>query len=555
MDESSSDSYISIEETKPKFMENIMIQNLDKKRNVNLSLEITKRKKIFNRYIRNNFGQNFIKIKPESYLDLVDKCKTFYFSPESQFLSNFPKLKAKILKERNINNNKLLTKIDLGNLLYLSEARKKRYLDQNDQKNERLITYSKNFSSQNTKDLISNEIYKATFWDKNAKKNDKILKNKFAHIIAKFFDKTDDKEINEKDKENLVLFNNNLENSEINKENKRYNPIITYYNNIAHLKNEYNSEDFDENLETNENIKESYTNMNSLKDSSFPSIINNTHSLKTFSNEREKINNLKTINPISRNTKILDLKKKTKTSFSSTIKPSLINNNSASSSSFKYKKNLNNKVMDLNFQTHLCNKQLYNLIDNNKTILPGKRLKNSEKDFDVNFALSESSNYPSKWKKNNQGTFSYLTYEKLNSTIEKNLQGEKTNVIVKEAKNNFESENNFRKRELKLFPKKIIEMRDEYALEMVDKLFSRDQLSRNKMPGLKETVKERREMREHRFVNILRNRAKINHDKIFRMGFYLAKEKKKFYLKNKKKVVKLNKKTNNDENKNNNKFN
>ena len=550
MDESSSDSYISIEETKPKFMENIMIQNLDKKRNVNLSLEITKRKKIFNRYIRNNFGQNFIKIKPESYLDLVDKCKTFYFSPESQFLSNFPKLKAKILKERNINNNKLLTKIDLGNLLYLSEARKKRYLDQNDQKNERLITYSKNFSSQNTKDLISNEIYKATFWDKNAKKNDKILKNKFAHIIAKFFDKTDDKE-----KENLVLFNNNLENSEINKENKRYNPIITYYNNIAHLKNEYNSEDFDENLETNENIKESYTNMNSLKDSSFPSIINNTHSLKTFSNEREKINNLKTINPISRNMKILDLKKKTKTSFSSTIKPSLINNNSASSSSFKYKKNLNNKVMDLNFQTHLCNKQLYNLIDNNKTILPGKRLKNSEKDFDVNFALSESSNYPSKWKKNNQGTFSYLTYEKLNSTIEKNLQGEKTNVIVKEAKNNFESENNFRKRELKLFPKKIIEMRDEYALEMVDKLFSRNQLSRNKMPGLKETVKERREMREHRFVNILRNRAKINHDKIIRMGFYLAKEKEKFYLKNKKKVGKLNKKGNNDENKNNNKFN
>ena len=550
MDESSSDSYISIEETKPKFMENIMIQNLDKKRNVNLSLEITKRKKIFNRYIRNNFGQNFIKIKPESYLDLVDKCKTFYFSPESQFLSNFPKLKAKILKERNINNNKLLTKIDLGNLLYLSEARKKRYLDQNDQKNERLITYSKNFSSQNTKDLISNEIYKATFWDKNAKKNEKILKNKFAHIIAKFFDKTDDKE-----KENLVLFNNNLENSEINKENKRYNPIMTYYNNIAHLKNEYNSEDFDENLETNENFKESYTNMNSLKDSSFPSIINNTHSLKTFSNEREKINNLKTINPISRNMKILDLKKKTKTSFSSTIKPSLINNNSASSSSFKYKKNLNNKVMDLNFQTHLCNKQLYNLIDNNKTILPGKRLKNSEKDFDVNFALSESSNYPSKWKKNNQGTFSYLTYEKLNSTIEKNLQGEKTNVIVKEAKNNFESENNFRKRELKLFPKKIIEMRDEYALEMVDKLFSRDQLSRNKMPGLKETVKERREMREHRFVNILRNRAKINHDKIIRMGFYLAKEKEKFYLKNKKKVVKLNKKANNDENKNNNKFN
>ena len=552
MDESSSDSYISVEDTKPKFMENIMIQNLDKKRNVNLSLEITKRKKIFNRYIKNNFGQNFIKIKPESYLDLVDKCKTFYFSPESQFLSNFPKLKARILKERNINNNKLLTKIDLGNLLYLSEARKKRYLDQNDQKNERLITYSKNFSTQNTKDLISNEIYKATFWDKNAKKNNKILKNKFQHLISKLFNKTNEQEIDEREKENLVLINNNFENFDINKENKRYNPIMTYYNNIVHLKNENNLEDFDENLETNENIKESYTNMNSLKDSSFPSIINNTNSLKTFSNEREKINNLKTIKPISRNMKILDLKKKTKTSFSSSIKPSIINNNSASSSSLKYKKNLNNKVMDLNFQTHLCNKKLYNLIDSNKTILPGKILKNSEKDFDVNFALSESSNYPSKWKKNNQGTFSYLTYEKLNSTIEKNLRGEKTTEIVKEAKNNISSENNFRKRELKLFPKKIIQIKDEYALEMVDKLFSRNQLSRHKMPGLKETVKERREMREHRFVNILRNRAKNNHDKIIRMGFYLAKENEKFFINNNKKNNKSNKKINNKEIHNNN---
>ena len=62
-------------------------------------------------------------------------------------------------------------------------------------------------------------------------------------------------------------------------------------------------------------------------------------------------------------------------------------------------------------------------------------------------------------------------------------------------------------------------------------------------------------MRDHRFVNILRNRAKINHDKIIRMGFYLAKEKEKFYLKNKKKVGKLNKKANNHENKDNNKFN
>ena len=183
------------------------------------------------------------------------------------------------------------------------------------------------------------------------------------------------------------------------------------------------------------------------------------------------------------------------------------------------------------------------------------KIKSLFRQNETNISLSESSNYPSKWKKNNQGTFSYLTYEKLNSTIEKNLRGEKTTEIVKEAKNNISSENNFRKRELKLFPKKIIQIKDEYALEMVDKLFSRNQLSRHKMPGLKETVKERREMREHRFVNILRNRAKNNHDKIIRMGFYLAKEKEKFFIKNNKKHNKSNKKINNKEINNNNKLN
>ena len=126
MDESSSSSFVSDEEEKPKLMESIMLQKLDKREFTNLAAEIRNRKNIFYRYIISNFGPNFIKIKPESYNELIDKCKIFYFSPESQFLNIFPKLKNKILKEKQINYNKLLTKIDIGSLLYLSEARKKK---------------------------------------------------------------------------------------------------------------------------------------------------------------------------------------------------------------------------------------------------------------------------------------------------------------------------------------------------------------------------------------------------------------------------------------------
>ena len=281
--------------------------------------------------------------------------------------------------------------------------------------------------------------------------------------------------------------------------------------------------------------------MNSIKDSSFPSIINNNNSLKNLSNEKEKLNNLKSLNSISRNIKTLEIKKNLKTSLNFSTKPksqSLFN-------SFKYKKNINNKVQDLNSQTKLCNIKLYNLIANNQICLPEKRLKNSDKDFDMNYSLSETTKNFSKWKKNNRGTFSYLTYEKLNEVNSKSLKANNIDEIVKEAKNNMSSEGKIKKRELRLFPKRLKEMKDEFALQMVDKLFSREKLERHRMPEIKETVKEQREMKEHLVVNSLRKKVKNNYNKIIRMGFYLTKRKEKFNLTNNKYHRKSYKKRNN----------
>ena len=565
MTEISSDSSFLSQESEQKLLENIMIQKLDKKRNTNISLEIKKKKKMFDHIVFSKFGRHFLKIKPEAYLDLVDKCKTFYFSPDSKFLNNFPKLKKRIMKERNINYNKLLTKIDVGNLLYLSEARSKKKRDQNAQKNETLMAFSKNFATQNTKDVISDEIYKVKFWDKKSKNINKVLKRKYVDIFKKLIIKNLDNNtsqnnefIDDKDKEeikNLISFNkkdsiinvsDKKENSQIIKENDRYNPIITYYNNIPNNFNGRKSSQESINIKiakTSQNLKESNYNMNSIKDSSFPSIINNNNSLKILSNEKEKLNNLKSLNSISRNIKTLEIKKNLKTSLNFSTKPksqSLFN-------SFKYKKNINNKVQDLNSQTKLCNIKLYNLIANNQTVLPEKRLKNSDKDFDMNYSLSETTKNFSKWKKNNQGTFSYLTYEKLNEVNSKSLKANNIDEIVKEAKNNMSSEGKIKKRELRLFPKRLKEMKDEFALQMVDKLFSREKLERHRMPEIKETVKEQREMKEHLVVNSLRKKVKNNYNKIIRMGFYLTKRKEKFNLTNNKYHRKSYKKRNNDD--------
>ena len=565
MTEISSDSSFLSQESEQKLLENIMIQKLDKKRNTNISLEIKKKKKMFDHIVFSKFGRHFLKIKPEAYLDLVDKCKTFYFSPDSKFLNNFPKLKKRIMKERNINYNKLLTKIDVGSLLYLSEARSKKKRDQNAQKNETLMAFSKNFATQNTKDVISDEIYKVKFWDKKSKNINKVLKRKYVDIFKKLIIKNLDNNtsqnnefIDDKDKEeikNLISFNkkdsiinvsDKKENSQIIKENNRYNPIITYYNNIPNNFNGRKSSQESINIKiakTSQNLKESNYNMNSIKDSSFPSIINNNNSLKILSNEKEKLNNLKSLNSISRNIKTLEIKKNLKTSLNFSTKPksqSLFN-------SFKYKKNINNKVQDLNSQTKLCNIKLYNLIANNQTVSPEKRLKNPDKDFDMNYSLSETTKNFSRWKKNNQGTFSYLTYEKLNEVNSKSLKANNIDEIVKEAKNNMSSEGKIKKRELRLFPKRLKEMKDEFALQMVDKLFSREKLERHRMPEIKETVKEQREMKEHLVVNSLRKKVKNNYNKIIRMGFYLTKRKEKLNLTNNKYHRKSYKKRNNDD--------
>ena len=572
MSEISSDSSFLSQEPEQSILKNIMTQKLDKKRNLNISKEIKKRKKMFDHLIYDKFGRHFLKIKSEAYTDFIDKCKTYYFSPDSKFLNNFPKLKQSLLKEKrvNINYNKLLPKINMGSMLYLSEADKKRNRDRNARKTEKLMTLSKNFTTQNTKDVISNEVYKVKFWNKESKNINKILKNKYLNIFKNFIlkninivnnDETNNNINNEiADDKNIEEINNlspvKNKNEDINqvddnqyiekiKENKRYNPIISYYNNIPNNNGRKSSLDNINlmSIKTSPNLKESNNKMNYIKDYSFSSLINKTNSLKTSSNEKEIINNIKSFNSISRNSKSFEIKRKLRTSFNFRTKSKRFSNLNP----FRYKKNINNKVQDLNSQTKLCNVKLYNLITNNKTVLPGKRLTNSEKVFDINYSLSETTKHLSKWKKNNKGTFSYLTYEKLNQVNSKSLKSDSINVLVKEVKNNMNQIDKIRKRELKLFPKRLLEIKDEYALQLVDKLFSRENLERHRMPEIKDTLKEQREMKQIQLINELRNRTFKNYNKIKRMGFYLVQRKEKFNLTEDKYHRKSYKNRNNDD--------
>ena len=77
-------------------------------------------------------------------------------------------------------------------------------------------------------------------------------------------------------------------------------------------------------------------------------------------------------------------------------------------------------------------------------------------------------------------------------------------------------------------------MKDDYALEMVERLYSAHKINREKAPEIKEVIKEDREIKHKKKVITLRKKTKSNHEKIVKMGLFLTMEKDKFFKNHKK---------------------
>ena len=126
-----------------------------------------------------NHRVHFFDIKPESLIIFEKQLRKYFFSPNSKFLDNFPRLRKKLNLNNNINDNKLSSKINVGSLIYFSEANRKLIQNENIRTKEKIITFSKNFTTNYTKDIVNNEVNKVKFWDKNAKRIKKLLSKKY----------------------------------------------------------------------------------------------------------------------------------------------------------------------------------------------------------------------------------------------------------------------------------------------------------------------------------------------------------------------------------------
>ena len=585
LDNDSDDLSFLNELTEPIFHQDIMVQKIDKKRSLTLSTEISLRKKMINKMFDVRFGKLFFKFKPESLLDFENKLKKYYFSPNSKFLNHFPRLRKKLLFDKKINYQALNSRINVGSLVYLNEAEKIKTKKEMLNKKENIITFSKNFQTKTNKDTVTNDFYKVKFWQKNSRRLKKFFSKKFESILGKTNTNEsiseNEKEIknnNNNDNNNIspklsiknLLLNLREEKSSSNKNlpndnnNKEINEDFKNNINANNIKTEGNNNNYignNQNILTNpnktfniENIKNNNeiptmnnlkiynfnrthlnnNNMNTINESSLPSITINTNNntindnninkseliLFSRNNKKNKINNSNTINNTNKLKKSL---------FNSTYKS--LNHNSKSKfmeSSIKYKRNLSKQVKELNTHTIKCNLKLCKLIDGNYIETLKEKIKKKKNDFDINKDLSD--NKINNETKNNKSFLNYYEIEKLKLKNKNN----KINSLIKEAKSNINEQNKFKKKELKLFPKKLYKMKDEFALQMVERLYSAHKISREKAPELKEVLKEEREKKHKKKIISLRKKTKDNHEKIVKMGFFLSLEKDKFFLNNKK---------------------
>ena len=99
--DSTYDSFLCEEDEELNLYQGIMNQNIRRKQ-ISMSREIKNKQKIINRLFKDKFDKNFFNIKFESLKEFESSLKVYLFSPESQFLNYFPRLKRKLIKAKKI---------------------------------------------------------------------------------------------------------------------------------------------------------------------------------------------------------------------------------------------------------------------------------------------------------------------------------------------------------------------------------------------------------------------------------------------------------------------
>jgi len=446
-----SDLDISKTELNPTILENSIGKNIDfKKENNFLQKIIQKEKEIFNLYY-DRLGRDFLNKKPESVVLFEKRLKKYLFSPDSKFLDNFPTIKKKIKSEINKSDNLIFNnKINIGPMIYysLNDKRNKNELFIANNK-EKYLETSKNFFSLPTKDIVNTEVYKMKYLEKNSRRINRILSNKFIKKTNKDKDfsliniksnktiktiKTNNKN-NDNNFDNLKsisiedkdISKNNYDSNENdslclakspsydnnNNQDKKYNKkknIIRYNSNSN---NTYTSKYLSERKidEYTKKNKINFNNYLSAKAFNSPEYINNknndiymdfpspTSTNHTYKKAFSELHNNYLGNINRKNTNIKLFKSKNSINLSKIKKNksrNVINIEGIKIKSNIYKTNIDNNINRLDKYTKTCNSILLKLVRKNKSNKKKYSKKNINEDKELKALLSNKMNKKNK---------------------------------------------------------------------------------------------------------------------------------------------------------------
>ena len=341
---------------------------------------------------RDYLGKRFLNVKPASLVLFEQRLKEYFIS--SNFLNEFTGKKSKIFDE----------KINVGSLDYYALSDRNYKSDiANSSNKEKILSMSRNFAINQSKDIISQEFFKMKYQKKNAKRIAKILnkknKNKNQNLILEL----------DSDSDNIKLYFDNKTESKtlgINKyflEKKRRDSDYLLKNNSEkglrielNINNDKNLHRFNSLLPKNKQDIENFTifeyakkdktpkknNYYWLDTSNINSYRNNNKQIMSnlFTHKKKKINLSEMFNPKqkkfinSRNedTDLFINKYHTHTNFCKNrrIKNSedllSLDLQKIKKMSKKYKININSNINKLDDYTSKCKSKLLRILNKNK---------------------------------------------------------------------------------------------------------------------------------------------------------------------------------------------
>ena len=556
-------------------LKDIMSQKIESKKEFALPTEISHKKKQIVNMFNNKFGKSFLNRKPE-YLIMMEKLlQKYLFDPDSKFLNKLPALKKKLQIERKMNEEMLTTKINMGEMIFYNLRDKNdKIVRSTTNSKEKILGLSKNFSSKKEKDIVNNQFYKIKFWDRNSKRIDKLFskasKNKINSNFsykgnngdeAQFMEQENENDDSDKNKVNNNNSNDNDESLEdilmknfiTDKRNSSkigkslesspntgtggYKRLFLVDKNETHSSNKLIISSNSNNNNEKRNVPKNYKlKLNNNKSKNFfspystsynefngpvpkSSVLNiKNNYIKTVDNKFNKRHNLKSLSPnihnIFNNQEFSNLLKSTTRVHSKKISRVV---EKIRVLSMQFKSKFDNKISRLNKHIYKCNNQLYKLIDGN----------NIDK-----VAVKEEA-----MLKKNKIDLKEILYG--GDVVKKKKDNIIKNETIKNIVKNIADEEENKKNQT-ILRKKINNLPDDLALEMVEHSVRDKRVEFNLKEILKASERKKTDVEEKRLENS-RKKLEANYNKMIKLQNNIIFEQARILSAKKKKLKEENK--------------